>query len=46
MIFLNMKNEKQKNINEVNEAFKFARKSKYPSYKITTRDIYAKKKIN
>ncbi len=43
MIFLNMKNEKQKIINEVNEAFKFARKSKYPSYKITTRDIYAKK---
>ena len=33
--------EKKKIINEVNNAFKFARKSKYPSYKITRKDIYA-----
>ena len=40
--FIKLRLFKKKIINEVNEAFLFARKSKYPTYKILKKHIYAK----
>jgi len=38
-----IKKEKSKIIKEINKAFFIARNSKYPNYKITNKDVYAKK---